>query len=353
MVGDKMRSKCFNKLISKLTISGILITSLIGIAVPNNVQAIEITNKTIEYFNDSVSTEMHNRTNNSANGGMVVDQGDWIYYLEKVNGKSLNSNFFSIFKENKDGTNKQQLINKIVRNFTISGEWIYFSTYADDKGIYRIRTDGSKLQKICDDSTLSLIVVDDWVYYIDFDVKTYKEEKIIRIKIDGSQKNNICDDAASNMNIQNGKIYYSNASDNNKLYSISIDGKERKKISDDISSCINISDDWIYYINDKVKGNIYKIKSDGSNKTLVNNELCRCLNVFKDRIYYVTVNPQDTNALWNLYGVDIDGSNITKYTEGYFNNINVINGFIYYQSFFMGDGRQSIERMKDNKNLNQ
>lgn len=301
--------------------------------------------------NNDIDFEEYERANNMANGGMVVEQGEWVYYLEKVYDKSYPKGFYAIFKDNKSGTHKQKLVNEYVTNMSISGDWLYYSVY--NKGIYKIKTDGSNVQKLCDydlggDFSEIDTVTDDWVYYSIIDQKDHKIGKIIRIKTDGTQKSVICDDAAFDINIQNGKIFYSNVSDDNKLYSISLDGKNKKKISDDTCRCINISDNWVYYINGKSSGNIYKIKDDGSNKTKVNNESCYCLNIFKNRIYYVKLDPKDMlGKSWGLYGVDIDGGNITKYVDQTtIDQINIANGFIYYRFFSMATGANWIDKIK-------
>ncbi|MCE5214473.1 MAG: DUF5050 domain-containing protein, partial [Methanobacterium sp.] len=76
----------------------------------------------------------------------------------------------------------------------IQGDWIYFSNWQDNRSLYKIKTDGSGLQKIYDTSEsetggfYSLNVVGDWIYYTG-----YSGEMIHAVKTDGSEHRFITD----------------------------------------------------------------------------------------------------------------------------------------------------------------
>ena len=68
------------------------------------------------------------------------------------------------------------------------GEWIYYSNTRDQEKLYRIKPDGNDKQKVSDDLSKMLNVVEGWIYYYNFlhmsDMIPIGE--LCRIKTDGS-----------------------------------------------------------------------------------------------------------------------------------------------------------------------
>jgi len=221
----------------------------------------------------------------------------------------------------------------------IQGDWIYFSNWQDDRNLYKIKTDGSGLQKIYDTSEsgthgfYSLNVAGDWVYYTGF-----YGELIHAVKTDGSEHRFITDNLG-NFFVVGDQIYFFSgellppAYENDGyyepnydygIYVVNMDETGRRRIAGcdyDASFCID--GDWIYYIESK---NIYAIKTDGSEKRQINEDESRDINVVDGWIYYY--NADDGGR---IYAIKTDGSGRRKVNDDRFSYyINVVGEWIYY-----------------------
>ena len=66
----------------------------------------------------------------------------------------------------------------------LQGEWIYYKNSDDDYKLYKIKTDGSKRQKVSDDTFGCINVVGDWIYYSNWS----EGYEIYKVKTDGSER---------------------------------------------------------------------------------------------------------------------------------------------------------------------
>ncbi|MDD4615252.1 MAG: DUF5050 domain-containing protein [Caldisericia bacterium] len=236
-----------------------------------------------------------NTTGNASNGGMVCQQGDWIYYYLD------NSTNHGIYKIRTNGTEgiivihgyadninvgedglyyiggyhssilklafgKDQttvICNDIVRDMSIVEDWIYFNTYHPESGIFRIRTDGTKKIKLTEDTGYCMNVTNDWVYYIDSEYK----KKLYKMRVDGTERMKVCDDHISFINVVGDWIYYTNPEDSGRLYKMRTDGTDKMKITEDIARIFNVSDSWVYYRSGLDHKKLYKIRIDGTDRT--------------------------------------------------------------------------------------
>ena len=84
---------------------------------------------------EEIATHTDNRGNsvgNIANNGYVASYGDWIIYNNQHGG--------GIYKIKKDGTRKEKLSDGFVYQLNIMDGWIYY-VYDNDRAIYRIKMD--------------------------------------------------------------------------------------------------------------------------------------------------------------------------------------------------------------------
>ncbi|MCY6482940.1 DUF5050 domain-containing protein [Clostridium aestuarii] len=74
-------------------------------------------------------------------------------------------------------------------------------------------------------------VTDGWFYYGNLK----DNNKIYKVKTDGTNNQKICDDSIKNIEIKEEWIYYSNLSDEGRLYKIKKDGMARQVVDDEVS----------------------------------------------------------------------------------------------------------------------
>jgi hypothetical protein len=170
----------------------------------------------------------------------VTVVGDWIYYtkderlFDERDYPDMNNwdRDQSIYKMRIDGTGKTTLVERIYVpdftqfgypeiNFSISGDWVYYTVGAEKPSLYRIRTDGTG------------------------------QTVVVEGDIDGG-----------NFNVVGDRIYFTDTF--GTLFRVRTDGTERATIATGIRpSNINAAGDWIYYITNAV----YKMRTDGTQIT--------------------------------------------------------------------------------------
>jgi len=178
----------------------------------------------------------------------IVD--NWIYYLDTYDKGAL-------YKMRLDGTDITKLYNDGIRYPNIIGELVYYSLFPY-KGLYKIKTDGTRKTLLHDSVCSSIMVTDDWIYF------TTDGFKLHKIKTDGSQLTKLNDDATYYPNVYGDWIYYATK---NGFYKIKIDGTQKTKLHDDELRYTNIDDDWIYFTNFTGDSGLYKMRLDGSDIT--------------------------------------------------------------------------------------
>jgi predicted small secreted protein len=273
--------------------------------------------------------KLGNTNANINNNVKVAKQGDWIFYfvnrwntilcrektdgtnkayMKNVVGENLNvigdSIYFTsgnyIYKHLINGGNETKFDIGFVGNVYVAGEWIYYSSYSDDK-IYTIKTDGTGKRILINCRAKSFNIVDDKIYYINSDDTYYS---LYMMNLDGSNNTKVRSYYYQDMVIYNNNIYYKYPYKGNegKLYSGAVGGKSEKKLCDDIVGKINVYNDVIYYINESDKNNIYRINIDGTGRKKLLDVNTWGISIIDEWIYY---NKFDDG---NLYKVKIDGT---------------------------------------------
>ncbi|NTU33262.1 DUF5050 domain-containing protein [Brevibacillus sp. HB1.1] len=184
----------------------------------------------------------------------------------------------------------------------VQGEWIFYN----NDGLYKIKKDGSSLQKLSSDWADNLNVVGDWIYYTRnkpfkeiyqiempaYDINgTYEDVmELMKIKTDGSSKTVIKSSSLTEGDPNNVQklyvvgdiIYY--ADDSGRLYRMDMNGKKQKKLLDDFEE-VYFYQDWIFYTNKS--GQLCKMKRNGTQKKVVSKDKeLTLIGLSGDFIYY-------------------------------------------------------------------
>ncbi|MGN0342901.1 MAG: DUF5050 domain-containing protein [Roseburia sp.] len=177
---------------------------------------------------------------------------DWIYYTDD-----------GLYKMKIDGTETELLTKGTIEQLTIQDEWIFFWDYKES-GIYKIKTDGTEKSLIysakftvedvdeTDSNTRTfklspIVVVDDWIYFNKHYVHGDNQKGLYRIKTDGTNlecivkfgKSDYIDKFAlfENELFWSGRMYRDNNNgeleDVGGTFKSNLDGSDMVKISDD------------------------------------------------------------------------------------------------------------------------
>lgn len=251
-----------------------------------------------------------NSSNNLVNNGYAAEQGNWIYFTDKIG-------FNNLYKLRKDGKDFKKLYSGDIKSINVKGDWIY---YLNNNKLCKIKTDGTEYSEVSNEFVMNFSVIGDWIYY--------ENRGLYKMKIDGSEKTQLSQDDPSSFVVEGDWIYYSNIPEHNSLYKIKIDGTNRTKLNDDRCNGINIYKDYIYYKNFKDDAKLYKIKTDGTDRKVVIGFQINMFNVVDDSIIY-----ENWAYGGKLYKSDTDGNNKVQLTDAHYNWINVVDNYIFCYNF--------------------
>ena len=118
---------------------------------------------------------------------MAFGTKDWLYYI--VGDFSTDA---QIYKTRFDGSQKMLLYSgsAIGNRINVSGDYVFFST-SPSKGIYKVKTDGTALVKISEDSGRNLSIAGGYIYYTIYYGLDNLETAMYRMKIDGTDRTNL------------------------------------------------------------------------------------------------------------------------------------------------------------------
>ncbi|HEY9062362.1 MAG TPA: DUF5050 domain-containing protein [Pseudobacteroides sp.] len=162
----------------------------------------------------------------------IVD--DWIYYINQ-------SDYDRPYKIRLDGKGRQKISDDTVSNLVVSNGWIFFERDGD---LCRMRTNGKDESVLCEEITGNLNFNNTKDTLI-FSLFNDEDRGIYKIKTNGTGIEKIVSTSVNSLNYSEGFIYYNDFLGN--LYKIKEDGSEKKKISTGVKGSLNISGDWIYY----------------------------------------------------------------------------------------------------------
>lgn len=185
---------------------------------------------------------------------------------------------------------------------TTQAGWIYFSRFTDDKGaIYKMRTDGSELQRIGDAHGYSLNVVGDWLYFID----PYDNDYAYRMRTDGTNLEKITDFSCSFLTVAGEWAFCDGFGEEGTLCKFRTDGTEQTALTDfTVIDCCAYGD-WVYFYRKSMEnGGLLRIRMDGSGMEVVVDQIPVCYTISNDVVYYM--NPDDP---WSIMQCDLNGGN--------------------------------------------
>ncbi len=185
---------------------------------------------------------------------------------------------------------------------TTQAGWIYFSRFMDDRyAIYKMRTDGSELQRVGEAHGYSLNVVGDWLYFID----PNNDNKPYRMRTDGSKLQELTDFSCSFLSVSGDWAYSDGFGEEGTLCKFRTDGSEQTALVDlPVISCC-VYGDWVYfYKKSNEDGGLLRVRTDGTETQVIVSGIPQCFAISDDVVYYV-----DPDDPWEVMQCDLDGGN--------------------------------------------
>lgn len=149
--------------------------------------------------------------------------GNYIYYIDAING--------DIVRIKNNGKDKKIIVEDVdLEKFIIMGKWIY---YIDDAKLCRIKINGKNKQVISEKLIENYEINGDWIYY---SYKNNGKYIISKIKRNGEEITKINEDAGVVFFIKGNYIYYIHENNNHEndekgyeLYKVKTNGKKQKE----------------------------------------------------------------------------------------------------------------------------
>ena len=266
-----------------------------------------------ENNNDNAQQEPVNKYGNShinlLNNAYVAKQGEWIYYATDK----------GVFKIKEDGTEKQKLFDGECSGVSVMGEWVYFRQ-SQTIDYYRIKTDGTGYETFLS-NVYRYCLFDGWIYYTRmFDDGLYKikaDDKMTRTRI-------IDDKVQVGFTVVDDKIHWLY---DGKIREYDLDGNFLTEYTGARSL---LSEDGYYYSIERTKDYKYYIKKsklDGSDVTEINtNSQIEHATVYNGWIYYTT-----GYQVSKFCRIKTDGTENQVLLDGLAVNVGMIDDWIYYK----------------------
>lgn len=212
-----------------------------------------------------------------------------------------------------------------------AGKWIYYMEFDDNEpsGIYRVKKNGEKTQKIIDGYFEYINVLDKYIYCLEKD-EDKRQYNLVKMKTNGNKKEVLAKNVDyAPVTASGDRVYY--LKDDN-LYSIKTNGSSKTKVSNKDIQYYEICDNRIYYIYES-DGSSYiaRMKTNGEKNVkigkLEDSEYV-ALHVKGGKIYYIVCD----NSEYKLYKMNKNGEKEEKiYTLGKdIEYINMQDDAVYY-----------------------
>ena len=287
--------------------------------------------------------------------------GGWLYfanlddfnrpYRVRLNGTDLEKAYHPNFiKADLDAESFAKGVGShnanINSRFVQSTDWIYFSLDSYQGEIRKMLRNGNSRSTVAKVPGSALNLVGHWLYFIDSSLY----DSLARVRIDGKSYETILDVTASELLVKDQWMYFINASDKGRLYRVRIDGRDLKKMTDEPVRNLQLEDDWLFYepvvgLGSQGQRGIYKLKLDSSEPILVTDLAAERMNVVDHWIYYQTT---ESNQLRRM---TVDGKKDQAISEEVGLLYGVYDGWIYWYSTAEAKGMFRMELNGDEKTL--
>jgi hypothetical protein len=267
--------------------------------------------------------------------GFTVQDGEWLYYMDREKQISRTNGAVTETYENTYG-----------RGLNTHGDYIYFLGYGEKIGLYKVHKKKlNQIEPLIQDTYVSkLIIVNGHLYYSRFG---NSKSGLYRSNLDGQKEKQLLKATINGFQFYDGWFYVA-VIDGGSVLKISPNGKEAGKLQTEDGLPISttsfiIYDDWIYFENrsDEIDeryrsevpqryNNIYRMKLDGSNLEYLIKGYTLALVGEGPHIYYMFQENQDDKRQLIRMNVDTGEKNVLYQGERYLHWGNKIGNDLFF-----------------------
>ena len=168
-----------------------------------------------------------------------------------------------IHKMRPDGSGDMLLTAAEVEDFVVRDGWVYYTLLEGETGLFRVRTDGTVTEKLCNDVVYIYSIAFDEtnIYYIRCGNRSNLREsgELYTIKQDGTGRRKLSEFVASGLHYgrlqthllaANGTVFFV-ATDSAALYAVKADGTDERLIDNSTQGALTTESGFFYQRNDR------------------------------------------------------------------------------------------------------
>lgn len=157
---------------------------------------------------------------------------EWIYFSDLKSGSLFNSPGY-LYRMKHDGTEVEKILDVAARNLYIYDGYLYYSDSSNYSKLYALSLDDFSTSMIYDASVFKFIIVDEWIYICENSNEEYILQ-LSRLKHDGSDYTVLVSDRDFlNLIYSEGYIYLGSTDNFFSIYRMSVENFELELISVD------------------------------------------------------------------------------------------------------------------------
>lgn len=259
---------------------------------------------------------------NLMNSGFATSKGDWVYFTDFVN--------VGLYKMKNDGSSVNRIQNAFATNINISEDNIYYLD-TRSRGLFVIKTDGTA-KKIHDDNFGMIRVSGEWIYYLN-----KNDNLIYKVRKNGLDRTPLCNTfqtssenlvnmgiSCSMMCVENNSVYFyagfENKPEYNGIYRMNTDGSDKQIVIQEKCNMLSVEDAFIYFVASS-DSSLYRVKTNGTGRQKLH-EKVKTFNLSSGLIYFSTND--------GLFKMNYNGDFISKLSNDPTNKINIASDWLYY-----------------------
>ena len=275
--------------------------------------------------------DVGNTTGNLYNGGEFCEYKGYVYFSNRADANSL-------YRMKDDGTKVEKLHPDSVSHIQVINDYIYYvrdnETSADvvlrgqPNGIFRLEIGDNKAEQVYNGVVLSMRMLGNYIYFQSYIDKNEDKVQLKKIKIDGTGLETLSNEDYEPICVNGTDIYFTEIRNSHNL--MRLDTKDDRIIT---------ASEGNYYKPTFINGAMYYIDLDNGMQltrvSLTSNESKvlaegKCINYNvseENNVIYYQLEKEDGHALCRM---TLSGDNQVVVTEGDCKNIHITKNYTYF-----------------------
>ena len=275
--------------------------------------------------------DVGNTTGNLHNGGEFCEYKGYVYFSNRADANSL-------YRMKDDGTKIEKLHPDSVSYIQVINDYIYYirdnETSADvvlrgqPNGIFRLEIGEDKAEQVYNGVVLSMRMLGNYIYFQSYIDKNEDKVQLKKIKIDGTGLETLSDEDYEPICVNGTDIYFTEIRNSHNLMRLDTNDDRIITASEGNYYKPTFTSGAMYYIDLANGMKLTKVNLSNNQSVVLDEGKCINYNVSEENnvIYYQLEN-EDAHALCRM---TLNGDNKVVVTEGDCMNIHITKNYTYF-----------------------